>query len=83
MKYYLKVAKKHAYIDLEATTEVEATLAALKISASETQKEIGYGVYWWRYVMPSDWIKDSETYLMRTDEEERFNMENTVVSKWD
>lgn len=82
MKYYLKVANQDKYIDLESTTEVEATLAALAIDSSETQREIGYGVYWWRYMEPSEWVQKEVTHLVKTKEEDRFNIENEVVSKW-
>ncbi len=82
MKYYLKVANRQEYIDLESTTEIEATLAALKISADEVHYESGYACYWYNYLMPSKEDQDSKTYLIRTNEEERFNLENKVISKW-
>ena len=82
MKYYLKVANRQEYIDLESTTEIEATLASLKISADEVHHNIGYVCYWYNYLMPSEADRDSKTYLIRTNEEERFNLENKVISKW-
>jgi len=82
MKYYLKPAGQDHYIDLESTSEVEATLAALPIASTEAQKESGYGVYWWRYMEPSEWVQNEVNHLVKTKEEDRFNIENKVVSKW-
>ena len=81
MKYYLKTPDRNEFIDLEATTELEANLASLPIKASETQKVLGYACFLWNSEAPSTWQK-RESYLFKTNEEERFNLENKVISKW-
>jgi len=81
MKYYLKTPNSPAFIDLESTTEVEATLAAIKISSNDIQKVIGYPLFTYGITAPSKFIA-SEAYLMKAHDEERFNIENEVISKW-
>lgn len=81
MKYYLKTPHRSEFIDLESTTETEATLAALPICSTDMQKVLGYPVYKWRVEIPSKFLQ-LESFLYKTDEEDRFNIENKVISKW-
>jgi hypothetical protein len=81
MKYYLKTPKNDAFIDLEATEKIEATLAAIKISSNETQRGLGYPCFTYGITAPSEFVA-SEAYLMKAHDEDRFNIENKVVSKW-
>ena len=83
-KYFLKTPDNDAYVDLESDHVVEATLAAIKIKADDIELDLGYQVYVWRMIEPSDKIRETRNFLyqVHSGEVERFYCENKVVSKW-
>ena len=73
--YFLKIGDK-PYIDLQATSDVEAQIEAAKI----TLKIAVIRTYLFRYTSPR--LDTPHLMAVQEDDFDRFTFENRTISKW-